>query len=119
MMAYWAIGVQISGSRIDGEGLLRLEAVLKRNFPEFDSDCALWSGHLGIRGVIKAQTPTQALEATLDVLGTAFDRAGVDMEGVSEITDVTIRRGTHPRSPSDAHSLPRTLLRRVSHPHRT
>ncbi len=118
-MAYWAIGVQISGSRIDGEGLLRLEALLKRNFPEFDADCALWSGHLGIRGVVKAQTPTQALETTLDLLGTAFDRAGVDMEGVSEITDVTIRRGTQPRPPSDPNSLPRALLRRVSPSHRT
>src|SRR5919197_913438 len=64
-MAAWTIGVEISGSHIDGEGLVRLVDVFAREFPDFKADCALWSGWLGVHTTVTAPTSAEALEAAL------------------------------------------------------
>ncbi len=115
-MAAWTIGVEIRGARIDAEGLVRLDEVFKRKLPEFEADCAIWSGWLAVHGIVRAPTPTEAVDSALTTIGSAFDDAGIDMSRESEIINVTMRRVLRARSASDsdADSLSRALLRLVS-----
>ena len=116
-MVTWAIAIEISGSRMDAEGLLRLEKILSRDVPDFEADCALWSGWLGVHGTVRAPTPTEALEWALKNIDAAFDEAGIDMSRASEIVNVTMRRVLRPRPVSSPQSVADTLLRRVSPAH--
>ena len=117
-MATWTIGIEINGARIDAEGLVRLADVVNRDFPEFDADCAVWSGRLAVHGRVQSATPGEALSSALTIVDSAFDEAEIDTPRSSEITNVTIRRVLRAPSASDADSLPRALLRRVSPSHR-
>jgi hypothetical protein len=118
-MGSWTIGVEISGSRVDGEGLARLDAVLKREFPDSEPESALWSGWLGIRTTVTSPSPTQALEAALQAIDLAFDEADIDRARTSEVVNVTLHRVLRPERVPKDDSLPRALLRRASgsHPH--
>jgi len=118
MMGTWTIGVQISGSRIDGEGLARLEDVFEREFPDYEADCALWSGLLGVHTTVRSPTPGEGLDAALRAISLAFDEAEVDMKGTSEIISVTMRRVLRPTAVPDTDSLSKTLLGRLSPSHR-
>jgi hypothetical protein len=109
----WIVGIQLSGARIDGERLIRLENVFRSQFSDFDADCALWSGWLAVQGVVQSGTPIEALESALATINSAFDEARLDMDRVSEITDVTMRRARG-MSASEEDSLPRALLRLLS-----
>ena len=113
-MAAWTIGVEISGSKIDGARLARLADFFENEFPDYAADCAIWSGRLGIYVTVRSPTLTDALDSTLKAIDLAFDETGIDESHASEITGVTMR----PVSPSPASeqpdSLPQALLRRVS-----
>ena len=112
-MVTWTIGVEINGARIDPEGLVRLDEVFKRKVPEFEADCAIWSGWLAVHGIDKGSTSAEALDSAMATIDSAFDDAGIDMNRVSEIIKVTMSRGLRATSASDsdADSLPRALLR--------
>lgn len=113
-MAAWTIGVEITESGIEGEGLARLVDVLEREFPDFGIECALWSGWLGVRAaVVTAPTPAEALEAVLNAIELGFDEADIDVNGASEIVNVTMRRTRRLTAVPAGEPLPRALLRRV------
>jgi hypothetical protein len=114
-MPTWTIGIEITGTRIDGEGILRLDRVFKSEFPDLEVECELWSGWLAVHGIVQSATPTEALDAALAAINSAFAWADVDL-GVWEITHVTMRRGARSAAPapSEANSLPQALLRLVS-----
>jgi hypothetical protein len=110
----WTIGLEITGSRIDAEGLVRLDEVLRREFPELDAACDLWSGRLGVDATIDASTPTEALESALATLNTAFAWAGIELKEVPEVAGVTMRRRSSDRPAAESDSLPHALVRRIS-----
>jgi hypothetical protein len=112
-MAAWTIGIEISGSRIDGEGLARLVAVFEQEFPDFETDCALWSGWLGVHTTVTSPTPAEALDAALRAIDLAFDQADIDRSRASEVMNVTMRRARRLTLVPHADSLPQALLRRV------
>jgi hypothetical protein len=115
----WTITIEIRGAKVDAEALVRLEGVFPRAFPDLEADCELWSGWLRVHGIVTATTPSEALICVLATISSAFDQAGIDMDHLSEIANVTMRRGRDIRgtSASDADSLPRTLLRLIPSPH--
>jgi hypothetical protein len=113
----WNIGVEISGVRVDQADLARLVAVFEREFSDFEAKCALWSGRLGVHGMVTSRSPIEALTSALTRIEIAFDQADVDTHRVSQIANVTIRRvmrEDEESDVSDAESLARALFRRVS-----
>ena len=112
-MGSWTVGVEINGSRIDGEGHLRLVEVFEREFPDFETECALWSGWLGVQTTVTAPTPSEALEAALKAIDFAFDEADIDVSRAAEVINVTMHRARRLASVPDPDSLPQALLRRV------
>jgi hypothetical protein len=110
----WTIGIEISGARIDAEGLLRVENVFKREFPDFGADCAIWSGRLAIQVTVRAPTPPDALESALRTIEFAFEETGLDINRTAVIDTVTVRDVLRESWSPGAESLPRALLRRLS-----
>jgi hypothetical protein len=113
-MAAWTIGVEISGSKIDSAQLGRLVEFLKREFPDYETDCAMWSGFLAVDATVRSPTLPEALESALRAIDLAFDETGVDANRASEITNVTMRRVSPAPDSDSPDSLPHALLRRVS-----
>jgi hypothetical protein len=112
-MAAWTIGIEINGSRIDEAGLVRLVEVFEQEFPDFEADCALWSGWLGVHTTVTAPTPAEALEAALKAIDLAFDEADIDVNRTAEVMNVTMRRARRLAVVPHADSLPQAVLRRV------
>ena len=111
-MVAWTIEIEIRGSRIDGEGLVRLRGVFEREIPDFEANCELWSGVLAVHGTVKAETPDEAFASALETMSAAFDQAGVDPARKSEITSVTLRR-TRAATTGDSQTLSYALLKRL------
>ena len=112
-MGKWTIGIEIAGSRVDGEGLTRLERIFEREFPDYEIDCAIWSGWLGIQATVRSPTLPDALEAVLKTIDFAFDEAGIDPGRAADVVNVTMRRP--PTTPiPDRSGLPQTLLQQVA-----
>jgi hypothetical protein len=89
----WTIGIEISGARIDAEELVRFDNVFKREFPDFETNCALWSGSLAVQLLVRSPTPPDALDAALRTIAFAFDEAGINANRVAGITKMTVRPG--------------------------
>jgi hypothetical protein len=110
----WTVGIEISGTRIDGEGLVRLEQAFKGDVPHFEADCALWSHLLAVQGVVESsEDPREALASALATVSSVFDKAGIDINRASAITTVSMRRAARRTSGSNG-SLPEALLRLAS-----
>jgi hypothetical protein len=87
----WSIGIEISGARIDAEEFARFDNVFKREFPDFETNCALWSGSLAVELLVRSATPPDALDAALRTIEFAFYEAGIGANRVPEITNMTMR----------------------------
>ena len=90
----WTIGVELEGLGVDAEGLLRLEKIFEREFPDFGVECALWSGRLGIYASVRAITPMDAVESALNTVEFALHEVGIDMSRSSEGINLKMRRVT-------------------------
>ena len=112
-MPTWTIGIEVSGVRIEAEGLLRLEDVFKSNFPDLGADCAIWSGRLAIQMAVRAPSPPEALESALRTIEFAFAETGVDINRTAVIYTLTMRDVLRESWSPGADSLPRALLRRL------
>jgi hypothetical protein len=87
----WTIGIEFSGARIDANELVRFDNVFRREFPDFEADCALWSGSLAVQLRVRSATPPDALDSGLRTIEFAFDEAGIGANRFSEITNMTVR----------------------------
>ena len=112
-MPTWTIGMEIDGARVDAQGLLRIENVFKRDFPDFDADCSIWSGRVAIQVTVRSPTPPEALESALRTVDLAFEETGVDVNRTAVIYTLTMRNVLRESWPSENDSLPRALLRRL------
>ena len=113
-VATWTVGIEISGMKIDEKGLARLVQILGDEFSDFDGAAELWAGGLGVIGTVESRTVVEALQSALTTVSAALDRAALDVDQKSEITDTRIRRRLEAPSTWEADSIPRTLLRVVS-----
>jgi hypothetical protein len=92
----WSIGIEISGAPpigFSGSELARFDSVFKREFPDFETNCALWSGSLAVQLLVRSATPPDALDAALRTIEFAFDEAGINANRVAGITNMTVRPG--------------------------
>ena len=112
-MPGWTIAIEINGSSVDAKGLVRLEKVFEHEFPDFDADCAIWSGRLGVHLTVRSPTPPEALESAMRMLDFAFEEARLDIDRVAVFETVTMRPVPR-REASDADVLPRPLQRRLT-----
>jgi hypothetical protein len=117
-MAAWTIGVEVVGSNVDSARFVRLVDFLGREFPDYGTDCAMWSGRLAVSATVRAPTSPEALESFLNAIGLAFEETNIDMHGGAEIASVTLRPASVPRAADTTDSLPQALLRRLLSPHR-
>jgi len=113
-VATWTVGIEISGMRVDEEGLARLVHILGNTSSDFDAECELWGGRLGVIGTVESPTVVDALHSAMTTVSAAFDEAGLDVDRSSEITDMRIRRRSEAPSASKADLLPSALLHLVS-----
>jgi hypothetical protein len=112
-MPGWTIAIEITGSSIDADGLVRLEKVFEHDFPDFHAECVIWSGRLGVHLTVRSPTPPDALESAMRMLEFAFDEARLDIDRVAVFENVTMRPVPR-REVSETDALPRTLLRRLT-----
>lgn len=111
----WTVGIEIGSTRIDAEGLVRLEEAFRRDVPHFEADCALWSQLLAVRGFVESsEDPREGLAFALETVSSVFDKAGIDIDRASEITSVTMLRAGQRTPASHGDSLPQALLRLTS-----
>lgn len=113
-MATWTVGIEISGMRVDEEGLARLVHILGNTSSDLDAECELWGGRLGVIGTVESPTVVHALHSAMTTVSAAFDEAGLDVDRSSEITDMRIRRRLEAPSASKADLPPSALLHLVS-----